>query len=124
MPEKVRAVKKVVLQFLSITAIVVMLSGLSYAAELNIGLIPEQNVFSQFRRYMPLGEYIEKKTGIKIKFTILSKYGNIIEHFYLEKLDGAFWGSFTGAMAIQKLEIQPIARPVNRDGTSSYRGYA
>lgn len=100
-----------------------MLSGLPHAAELTIGLIPEQNVFSQVARYKPVGEYIEKKTGIKIKFTILSRYGNIIESFYEKKLDGAFWGSFTGALAIKKLDIQPIARPVNLDGTSSYHGY-
>jgi phosphonate transport system substrate-binding protein len=123
MHERRLASKKVVLQCLSIITIFFLLSGLSHAAELTIGLIPEQNVFSQFKRYAPLGEYIEKKTGIKIKFSILSKYGNIIDRFYSGKLDGAFWGSFTGAMAIEKLEVQPIARPVNRDGTSSYRGY-
>ncbi len=97
--------------------------GHSYATELNIGLIPEQNVFKQFKRYEPLGKYIEQKTGIKIKFTILSRYGNIIESFHKKKMDGAFWGSFTGAMAIKKLGIEPIARPVNLDGTSTYRGY-
>ncbi len=97
--------------------------GHSYAAELNIGLIPEQNVFKQFKRYEPLGKYIEKKTGNKIKFTILSRYGNIIDSFHRKKMDGAFWGSFTGAMAIKKLGIQPIARPVNLDGTSTYHGY-
>ena len=102
---------------------VFMLSGLSHATELTIGLIPEQNVFKQVARYRPLGEYIEEKTGIKIRFTVLSRYGNIIENFYSKKLDGAFWGSFTGAMAIKKLRIEPIARPVNLDGTSSYRGY-
>jgi phosphonate transport system substrate-binding protein len=100
-----------------------MLSGFSYASELTIGLIPEQNVFKQMKRYKPLGEYIEKKSGIAINFTILSRYGNIIESFERKNLDGAFWGSFTGAMAIKKLGIQPIARPVNLDRTSSYRGY-
>jgi phosphonate transport system substrate-binding protein len=97
--------------------------GHSYAAELNIGLIPEQNVFKQFKRYEPLGQYIEQKTGIKIKFTVLSRYGNIMESFYKKKMDGAFWGSFTGAMAIKKHGVQPIARPVNLDGSSTYRGY-
>jgi phosphonate transport system substrate-binding protein len=100
-----------------------MFSGLSHAAELKIGLIPEQNVFKQMKRYKPLGEYIEKKTGIKINFTILSRYGNIIDNFKRLELDGAFWGSFTGGLAIKKMEIEHIARPVNLDGTSSYRGY-
>jgi phosphonate transport system substrate-binding protein len=95
----------------------------SYATELTIGLIPEQNVFKQFERYKPLGDYIEHKTGIKINFMILSRYGNIIDSFNKKKLDGAFWGSFTGAMAIKKLDIEPIVRPVNLDGTSTYNGY-
>ena len=109
----------------SILSIVMFLIfvGHSYAVELNIGLIPEQNVFKQFKRYEPLGIYIEKKTGNKIKFTILSRYGNIIESFHRKKMDGAFWGSLTGAMAIKKLGIEPIARPVNLDGTSTYSGY-
>jgi phosphonate transport system substrate-binding protein len=38
-------------------------------------------------------------------------------------MDGAFFGSFTGALAIEKLGVIPLARPVNLDGTSSYRGY-
>ncbi len=103
--------------------ITLLLSGLCYASELTIGLIPEQNVFKQIKRYKPIGEYIEKKSGIAIKFSILPRYGNIIARFEKKNLDGAFWGSFTGAMAIKKLGIQPIARPVNLDGTSSYRGY-
>lgn len=101
----------------------IMFTGLSHAVDLKIGLIPEQNVFKQIKRYKPLGKYIEKKTGKKIKFTILSRYGNIIDNFNRLELDGAFWGSFTGAMAIKKLGIEHIARPVNLDGTSSYRGY-
>lgn len=110
---------RIILIFLTVC----MLSGLSQATELTIGLIPEQNVFKQVKRYKPLGEYIEQKTGIKIKFTILSRYGNIIESFHRKKLDGAFWGSFTGAMAIEQLGIKPIARPVNLDATSTYHGY-
>lgn len=100
-----------------------LFSGLSSAAELRIGLIPEQNVFKQFERFQHLGKYIEQKTGMSIKFTVLSRYGNIIERFIEDKMDGAFLGSFTGALAITKLEADPIARPVNLDGTSTYCGY-
>ncbi len=104
-------------------AIVLLLSGVSEGAELTIGLIPEQNVFKQMARYQPLGDYIGKKAGIKVRFTILSRYGNIIDRFKAEKLDGAFFGSFTGALAIQKLGIEFLARPVNLDGSSTYWGY-
>ena len=103
--------------------IVLIISSVSHATELKIGLIPEQNVFKQMARYKPLGQYIEQKTGIAITFTILSRYGNIINSFSEKKLDGAFWGSFTGALAVKQLNIEPIARPVNLDGTSTYHGY-
>lgn len=93
------------------------------AADLTIGLIPEQNVFLQMKRYEPIAAYIRKQTGVRIRFTILSRYGNIIESFTSGRMDGAFWGSFTGALAIQKLGVEPIARPLWLDGTSSYHGY-
>ena len=91
--------------------------------EILIGLIPEMNVFKQQERFKPLMAYLSRKTGVKVKITILSRYGNIIDSFVSEKMDGAFFGSFTGALAIEKLGVEPIARPVNLDGSSTYHGY-
>ena len=88
-----------------------------------IGLIPEMNVFKQKQRFTLLGDYLTKKTGVTVEFTILSRYGNILERFTTENMDGAFFGSFTGALAIQKLGVVPLARPVNLDNTSTYRGF-
>ena len=88
-----------------------------------IGLIPEMNIFKQKQRFKLLGDYLAKKTGTPVEFTILSRYGNIIESFTTEKMDGAFFGSFTGALAIQKLGVVPLARPVNLDNSSTYKGY-
>ncbi len=91
--------------------------------KLLIGLIPEMNIFKQKQRFQLLGQYLTHKTGVPVEFTILSRYGNILESFTAEKMDAAFFGSFTGALAIQKLGVVPLARPVNLDNTSSYRGY-
>lgn len=88
-----------------------------------IGILPEMNVFKQKRRFQLLGEYLTKKTGVTVEFTILSRYGNIIERFTAEKMDGAFFGSFTGALAIMRLGVAPLVRPVNLDGSSTYHGY-
>jgi phosphonate transport system substrate-binding protein len=99
------------------------LSPSARAAEITIGLIPEQNVFEQMARYEPIGKYIQKRTDIKVRFTILSRYGNILESFVEDDMDAAFWGSFTGALAIEKLGIEPLVRPLWLDETSSYRGY-
>jgi phosphonate transport system substrate-binding protein len=99
------------------------LSSTATATELTVGLIPEQNVFRQMKRYKPIEQYIQERTGITLHFTILSRYGNIIQSFMVEKMDGAFWGSFTSALAIHKLGIEPIARPLWLDHTSTYHGY-
>lgn len=87
-----------------------------------IGLIPEMSIFKQKQRFRLLGEYLSRKTGIPVEFTILTRYGNIVENFTADKLDGAFFGSFTGALAIRKLGVVPLARPVNMDGSSTYHG--
>lgn len=88
-----------------------------------IGIVPEMNVFKQKQRFKLLGDHLSQKTGVKVEFTILSRYGNIVDRFSAEKMDGAFFGSFTGALAIKKLGVVPLARPVNLDGTSTYHGY-
>lgn len=88
-----------------------------------IGIVPEMNVFKQKQRFKLLGEYLSKKTGVAVEFTILSRYGNIVDSFSTEKMDGAFFGSFTGALAIKRLGVVPLARPVNLDGSSTYHGY-
>ena len=91
--------------------------------KVTIGLIPEMNIFRQKERFRALEEYLSQKTGIPVQFTVLSRYGNIIDRFTANKLDGAFFGSFTGALAIRKLGVVPLARPVHEDGTSTYQGY-
>jgi len=91
--------------------------------KVRIGLIPEMNVFKQMERFKPLSGYLSEQSGIEVEFTILSRYGNIIENFRNKNLDGAFLGSFTGALAIKKIGVVPLVRPVNLDGESTYHGY-
>lgn len=91
--------------------------------ELLVGLIPEQNIFRQRERYLVLRKYLLEQLGITVNFTSLSRYGNIIERFTAENMDGAFFGSFTYALAHRQLGVVPLVRPVNLDGTSTYHGY-
>lgn len=91
--------------------------------EILIGLIPEQNIFRQRERYQWLKKYIYDRLGVTVTFTSLSRYGNLIDHFAAEKMDGAFFGSFTYALAHHQLGVEPLVRPVNPDGTSTYHGY-
>ncbi|MDY0213034.1 MAG: phosphate/phosphite/phosphonate ABC transporter substrate-binding protein [Desulfuromonadaceae bacterium] len=87
-----------------------------------IGLLPEHNLFDQKKLYDPLLDYLSKQLGVTLQSVILPNYGNIIDNFYQLNLDGAFFGSLTGAMAIKTLQVEPLARPQYRDGTSSYYG--
>ena len=87
-----------------------------------IGLIPERNIFRQFERYEPLADYLSRKTDAKVTMKILRRYGNIVDNFRSEGMDGAFFGSFTYALAHAKLGVEVLARPVAFDNTSTYHG--
>jgi phosphonate transport system substrate-binding protein len=91
--------------------------------ELLIGLIPEENIFNQMDRYRPLAAYLSSKLGMKIRLTILSRYGDVIDKFDSRKMDGAFFEVFTAVLAMEKLSVEPIVTKVNLDGTSTSRGY-
>lgn len=87
-----------------------------------IGLLPEQDVFVQRRRYVPIADYLAATAGVQVELKIIRRYGNVLEHFRREQLDGAFLGSFTGAWAIENLGVVPLARPQYSDGASTYYG--
>jgi len=89
---------------------------------LRIGLIPEQNIFDQKKRYEPIAEYLSIRIHANVELVVLSRYGNIIDNFVANRLDGAFFGSFTGALAQRKLGVEALVRPEYPDGTSTYHG--
>jgi phosphonate transport system substrate-binding protein len=89
---------------------------------IRIGLIPEQDIFSQKQRYEPIAKYLSERIHANVELVVLSRYGNIIENFVSNRLDGAFFGSFTGALAHRKLHVEAVARPEYPDGTSTYHG--
>ncbi|NIO17420.1 MAG: phosphate/phosphite/phosphonate ABC transporter substrate-binding protein [Deltaproteobacteria bacterium] len=89
---------------------------------LTIGLIPEHNIFTQLERYEPLARYLSEKIGREIELKVLSQYGNIIDNFVSKGLDGAFFGSFTYALAHRKLGVEALARPETFSGAISYHG--
>jgi len=88
-----------------------------------IGLIPEENIFRAIQKHRPLEAYLSEKLGVKVKFTILSRYGDISYRFVSRDMDGAFFGIYTSALAMEKLGVEPVLRPVNLDGSTTARGY-
>ena len=87
-----------------------------------IGLVPEINLFAQKKRYQPLLDYLSRHLGVTLQGVVLPNYGRIIDDFTQLNLDGAFFGSLTGALAINSLQFEPLARPQYTNGESSYYG--
>jgi len=98
-----------------------------YAAEepqeLLLGIEPEHNIFDQMERYLILADYLTGELGVKVKLTIMSRYGEVIERFRTLKLDGAFLTPYTATLAIRELHLEPLVNPVNLDGEFTTQGY-
>ncbi len=91
--------------------------------EIVIGLIPEENIFRHYERYLPLARYLSELLDKPIRLTILSKYGDVIDRFTERHMDGAFFGALTGYIAIHKLGLRPLVVPVLKGGTYASPGY-
>ncbi|HKI51344.1 MAG TPA: phosphate/phosphite/phosphonate ABC transporter substrate-binding protein [Geothermobacteraceae bacterium] len=91
----------------------------AWPQKLKIGLVPEQNIFVQKKRYEPLLAQLEDKIGIPIEIKILPSYSEVVNNFRDFELDGAFLGSFTGTMAIRELGVEPLVRPQFMDNSAT-----
>lgn len=97
-------------------------AGAAPGGKLVIGVIPEINLVKQMERFVPLGRYLEKKTGITVEIKPLSNYGQMYEEMRDGNIDAGFFGSFVYVMTRARLGIVPLVRPVQPGGRSTYTG--
>lgn len=90
---------------------------------LNIVLVPEKNIYEQRQRYGIIAQYLSKHLAMDVRITIMSTYGKICDAFLDGKADAGFLGSFSYVLTRAKAGVEPIARPVWLDGSSTYNGY-
>lgn len=90
---------------------------------LRLLLIPEKNTFEQRRRYKFITDYLSEKMAMNVIIEIMTHYGEISTAFQKGQADAGFFGSFSYVLTRTKAGIEPIARPVWLDGSSTYRGY-
>ncbi len=114
-------------KFILITwLLLLLLTGWSEAManprELLLGIEPEHNIFTQMENYRKLARYLADKTGIPIRFTVMSRYGEVLQRFKNLHLDGALLNSYTATLAIDTMGMEPIVRPINRAGDTLSRG--
>jgi len=75
-------------------------SAMSRAEQvLRVSAIPDEAPTELQRKFQPLGEYLEKKLGMKVEFTPVTDYAASVEGLVNNKLDMVWFGGFTFVQA-------------------------
>ncbi len=107
----------------ALSSVLLLLAAAGAEGEtLRIGLIPEQNIFRQVERHLPLVRYLERRAGVGLDCRMMRSYGDLLEGLRLGELDGGFAGSYVGSVAISQLGARPVVRIEYRDGRATYSG--
>lgn len=69
------------------------------AAELRVSAIPDEAPTELQRKFAPLGAYLEKATGLPVKFVPVTDYAATVEGLAAGKLDMVWYGGFTFVQA-------------------------
>lgn len=81
---------------------------------LYVSAIPDENPTELQRKFKPLGEYLAKKTGLKVEFTPVTDYAASVEGLVNKKIDMVWFGGFTfvQANARSKGMVTPLVQRV------------
>ena len=66
---------------------------------LRVSAIPDENPTELQRKFKPLGDYLAKRTGLKVEFTPVTDYAASVEGLITKKLDMVWFGGFTFVQA-------------------------
>lgn len=89
---------------------------------LRIGLVPERDIFEQRRRYAFVADHLSNTLGRPVQLVTVRSYGDVLDEFRDNRIDGAFLGSLITVLAVDQLDTTLIARPQDASGSSTYRG--
>ncbi len=86
-------------------------SLLSHATdELRVSAIPDEAPTELIRKFKPLGEYLEQRLGMPVKFVPVSDYAGVVEAMASDRLDLAWFGGFTFVQAQRKAPMTPLVQ--------------
>ncbi|MBA3598786.1 MAG: putative selenate ABC transporter substrate-binding protein [Methylibium sp.] len=77
---------------------------------LRVSAIPDEAPTELQRKFKPLGDYLQKKTGLTVQFTPVTDYAAVVEGLANNKIDLAWLGGFTFVQA--KLRTDGKALPI------------
>lgn len=66
---------------------------------LKVSAIPDEAPTELQRKFAPLGNYLEKETGMKVEFIAVTDYAAVVEGLAAKKLDLVWLGGFTFVQA-------------------------
>ena len=84
--------------------------GAAAQGVLRVSAIPDESPTELQRKFKPLGEYLQKETGMKVVFTPVTDYAAVVESLATRKLDMAWLGGFTFVQT--KLRTNGTAIPI------------
>ena len=62
----------------------------SYAETLRVSAIPDEAPTELQRKFQPLGDYLEKQTGLAVEFTPVSDYAAVVDGLTAKTIDLAW----------------------------------
>lgn len=77
---------------------------------LRVSAIPDESPTELQRKFLPLGEYLSKETGMKVEFTPVTDYVAVVEALATNKIDMAWLGGFTYIQA--KIRTNGTVKPI------------
>src|SRR5450830_2039980 len=79
---------------------ILLASSTAFAQQvLRVSAIPDEAPTELQRKFKPLGEYLEKKIGMKVEFTPVTDYAASVEALINKKVDMVWFGGFTFVQA-------------------------
>ena len=77
-----------------------------------VSAIPDEAPTELQRKFKPLGDYLEKKIGMKVEFTPVTDYAASVEALINKKVDMVWFGGFTFVQAKErsKNQVTPLVQ--------------
>ena len=95
--QSVRKIKTIIT--VSLAALLLSSNPCLAQPTLRVSAIPDESPTELQRKFRPLGDYLEKKLGMKVEFTPVTDYAASVESLVNNKLDMVWFGGFTFVQA-------------------------
>ncbi|KFL35184.1 MULTISPECIES: phosphate/phosphite/phosphonate ABC transporter substrate-binding protein [unclassified Sulfurospirillum] len=113
--------KKMLAKISLVAAMAVTVSNASEC--LKFGLIPAEDPKAMIEQYTPMAKWLEKEIGQCIELKVSTDYTGVIEAMKAKKIDIAWFGPFSYAMAAQRAGAEAFAVGMDAKGSTTYTSY-